>query len=447
MFTKVLIANRGEIALRVQRTCRRLGIATLAVHSDVDAGQPFATEADEAVCIGPGPVAQSYLRGDEILRVALERGASAIHPGYGLLSENAAFADSVEASGLVFIGPRSESIRQMGSKVAAREIARNAGLRLVPGSPALESLEQGALEAERIGFPLLVKASAGGGGIGMTRVKKPKKLEQALREAMDKGERFFGDSTVFLEKLIESPHHVEVQLLGDGSGKVLHLGDRECSLQRRHQKLLEEAPGPFLNSAQRQDLCARAVSLAQSINYRGAGTVEFVADRDGNFYFLEMNTRLQVEHTVSEAIYGIDLVEWQLRIAAGEELSLEQHDLIPQGHALEFRICAEDPSRKFAPSPGRLERWCPPAEGPGLRLDSGVTQGSEVSPYYDSLLAKLIVHGADRAQAIARAREALEQFEVVGISTTIGFHRQVLEQPEFLAGNYSTDLSKEMLRL
>jgi acetyl-CoA carboxylase biotin carboxylase subunit len=446
MFTKVLIANRGEIALRVQRTCRRMGIATLAVHSEVDAGQPFVSQADEAVCIGPGPVAQSYLRGDEILRVALERGASAIHPGYGLLSENAAFADSIEAAGLTFIGPRSETIRQMGSKVAARELASHAGLSLVPGSPALESAEQGAVEAERIGFPLLVKASAGGGGIGMTRVKKPKKLDQALRDAMDKGDRFFGDSTVFLEKLIESPHHVEVQLLGDGRGKVLHLGDRECSLQRRHQKLLEEAPGPFLSDAQRQDLCSRAVALAESINYRGAGTVEFVADCDGNFYFLEMNTRLQVEHTVSEAIYGIDLVEWQLRIAAGQELSLEQNELIPQGHALEFRICAEDPSRKFAPSPGRLERWSPPAEGEGLRLDSGVAEGSEVSPYYDSLLAKLIVHGADRAQAIARAREALERFDVAGISTTIAFHRQVLERSEFLAGNYSTDLSKEMLR-
>ena len=444
MFSKVLIANRGEIALRVLKTCQRLGIQTVAVHSDVDAGLPFARRADQAFELGPAPVAQSYLNADLIIELAKRSGAQAIHPGYGLLSENAEFARKIEAAGLVFIGPTPESIVEMGSKVAARRIAQDAGLPLVPGTPAITSVEEGVREAERIGYPLLVKASAGGGGIGMTRVKKPARLERALLEAIDKGNRFFGDGTVFIEKLIEEPHHVEVQVLGDGRGHVVHLGDRECSMQRRHQKLLEEAPGPLLDERQRASLCAQAVALAKRINYRGAGTVEFVADASGAFYFLEMNTRLQVEHPVSELTHDIDLVEWQLRIAAGESLSLEQEQIQTRGHAIEFRICAEDPAKKFAPCPGTITRWVEPT-GEGIRVDSGVVSGSTVTPYYDSLLAKLIVYGEDREQAIERSKTALEGFVVEGIATTVAFHRASLDHPAFIAGNYTTNLSKEII--
>ena len=445
MFSKILIANRGEIALRVIKTCQRLGIDTVAVHSDVDTDMPFVLEADEAFELGPAPVAQSYLNAELIVDLALRSGAQAVHPGYGLLSENAAFARAVEAAGLAFVGPTPESIIQMGSKVAARQIAQAAGLPLVPGTPAVNSVEEGMQLAEAIGYPLLVKASAGGGGIGMTRVKKPAKLERALGEAIDKGNRFFGDGTVFIEKLIQEPHHVEVQVLGDGRGHVIHLGDRECSMQRRHQKLLEEAPGPFLNAAQRHRLCEQAVALAQSIDYRGAGTVEFVADAEGQFYFLEMNTRLQVEHPVSELTHDIDLVEWQLRIAAGEPLTVRQQDVASDGHAIEFRICAEDPSKRFAPCPGAITRWVEP-KGEGIRVDSGVREGSVVTPYYDSLLAKLIVFGSDRDEVIERAKLALNEFHVEGIATTIGFHRSSLEHPAFVAGNYTTDLSKEIIR-
>jgi acetyl-CoA carboxylase biotin carboxylase subunit len=299
-------------------------------------------------------------------------------------------------------------------------------------------------EAERLGYPLLVKASAGGGGIGMTRVKKPAKMERALQGAIEKGERFFGDGTVYLERLIDQPHHVEVQILGDGRGQVWHFGDRECSVQRRHQKLLEEAPGPFLDDAQRSALCAQAVALARRINYRGAGTVEFVADEHGQFYFLEMNTRLQVEHPVTEAVWGVDLVELQLKVAAGVTLDLDQDTLRPNGHALEFRLCAEDPSRKFAPCPGVVEVWDPPALGDGVRLDSGVEAGTVVSPYYDSLLAKLVVHGPDRDSACARARQALDDFHVQGLATTLPFHRAVLEHPDFIRGEYTTGLSKNI---
>ena len=445
MFSKILIANRGEIALRVIKTCRRLGVQTVAVHSDVDGDMPFVRQADQAFELGPAPVAQSYLNAELIVDVARRSGAQAVHPGYGLLSENADFARAVEDAGLAFVGPTPESIVHMGSKVAARQLARNAGLPLVPGTPAVTSVDQGVELAEEIGYPLLVKASAGGGGIGMTRVKKPKKLERALGEAIDKGHRFFGDGTVFIEKLIQEPHHVEVQVLGDGQGHVIHLGDRECSMQRRHQKLLEEAPGPFLDSAQRHLLCQQAVALAKSIDYRGAGTVEFVADAQGQFYFLEMNTRLQVEHPVSELTHDIDLVEWQLRIAAGEPLSLRQSDLTSRGHAIEFRICAEDPARRFAPCPGTITQWIEP-EGEGVRVDSGVCQGTEVTPFYDSLLAKLIVYGTDRNEAIARAKVALDDFRVEGIATTVGFHRASLDHPAFVAGNYTTDLSKEIIR-
>jgi acetyl-CoA carboxylase biotin carboxylase subunit len=444
MFSKVLVANRGEIALRVMQTCERLGIQTVAVHSDVDADMPFVRMADEAYEIGPAPVAQSYLDADQIVAIAQRVGAEAIHPGYGLLSENADFARLIESKGMAFIGPTPESIIEMGSKVAARQLAQSAGLPLVPGTPAVGSVEEGMSLAEAIGYPLLVKASAGGGGIGMTRVKKAARLERALNEAIDKGERFFGDGTVFIEKLIEEPHHVEVQILGDGRGKVLHIGDRECSMQRRHQKLLEEAPGPFLSAQKREELCGQAVELAQRINYRGAGTVEFVADAQGQFYFLEMNTRLQVEHPVSELTHGIDLVEWQLRIAAGEALTMEQSDLPCAGHAIEFRICAEDPSKRFAPCPGTINRWIEP-EGEGVRVDSGVTQGTQVTPYYDSLLAKLIVFGADRAEAIERSKAALDAFVVEGIATTIGFHRASLDHPKFVDGNYTTNLSKEII--
>jgi acetyl-CoA carboxylase biotin carboxylase subunit len=446
MIHTLLIANRGEIARRVMRTAQALGIRTVAVCSEADARAPFAREADVCEIIGPPPVAESYLRADRILEVAARHAVDAIHPGYGLLSENAAFARSVEEAGMAFVGPRPKTIELMGSKVRARAAAQRAGLQVVPGSEPVRSIADGLAAAEVIGFPLLVKASAGGGGIGMTQVRKPAKLERALDDSMARGERFFGDDTVFLERLIEAPHHVEVQVVGDGEGGVVHLFDRECSIQRRHQKLLEEAPGPFLDSAARAELCAAAVALAASVKYRGAGTVEFIADADGNFFFLEMNTRLQVEHTVTEMITGCDLVAAQLAIAGGGPLPWTQEELAITGHAIELRICAEDPERRFAPGPGTLSRWVEPT-GDSVRVDSGVCAGDDVTPYYDSLMAKLVVWGSDRGEAISRALEALSRFEIEGVPNTLAMHRQVLEHEVFVGGLYHTGFLKEHLGL
>jgi acetyl-CoA carboxylase, biotin carboxylase subunit len=446
MIKTLLVANRGEIARRVIRTAKALGIRTVAVCSEADQTAPFTQDADVFEVIGTAAVADSYLQVDRILAVAKRHGVDAIHPGYGLLSENAEFARSVEAAGMAFVGPSPETIELMGSKVEARSAAQKAGLAVVPGSPPVRNLAEGLAAAEAIGFPLLVKASAGGGGIGMTRVRKPAKLERALVDAMARGQRFFGDDTVFLERLVERPHHVEVQVLGDGKGGVIHFGDRECSIQRRHQKLLEEAPGPFLQTAARERLCAAAVALAASVNYRGAGTVEFIADAAGAFYFLEMNTRLQVEHTVTEMITGIDLVAAQLAVSNGEGLAWLQSDIEISGHAIEMRLCAEDPERRFAPGPGTLTRWNEPT-GDGVRVDSGVVEGDEVTPFYDSLMAKLVVWGEDRSEAIARALTALDGFEIEGVPSTLAMHRQVLEHEVFASGLYDTGFLKEHLNL
>ena len=444
MFKKILVANRGEIACRVLQSAQRLGVATVAVYSEADAKARHVRMADEAFCIGAAPVSESYLQIERVLDVMRKTGAEAVHPGYGLLSENAAFARAIESLGRVFIGPEASCIEAMGSKTRARAAAESAGVPVLPGSPLL-SADDDEIEAwgQRIGFPLLIKATAGGGGIGMKKVKKPEKLLRAAHQVQDQAERFFGDRGLFLERLVEEPHHCEVQILGDGLGNAIHLWDRECSVQRRHQKVLEEAPGPFLDETQREALCQAACALAASVSYRGAGTVEFLADASGAFYFLEMNTRLQVEHPVTEAITGMDLVEQQFRIALGEGLPCTQAEVTRHGHAIEFRICAEDPARRFAPCPGTIDSWDFP-EGEGIRLDTGVEVGTEVTPFYDSLLAKLIVYGSDRNEAIRRAADALARCRVEGIQTNLELHRQLLENERIQSGNYDTGILLDM---
>ena len=444
MFKKILIANRGEIACRVIRTAGRLGVETVAVYSEADEGALHVRLADEAYCVGPAPVAESYLQIERVLDVMKKTGAEAVHPGYGLLSENADFARAVEAAGAVFIGPEPDCIEAMGSKTQARAAAESAGVPVLPGSPLLAS-DDAEIEAwgQRIGFPLLIKATAGGGGIGMKKVKKPERLLRSAHQVQDQAERFFGERGGFLERLLEAPHHCEVQVLGDGLGGAIHLWDRECSVQRRHQKVLEEAPGPFLQESQREALCQSACDLAASVHYRGAGTVEFLADATGAFYFLEMNTRLQVEHPVTELVTGIDLVEQQMRVASGEGLPCAQEAVKRTGHAIEFRICAEDPDRRFAPCPGTIEVWEFP-QGEGIRLDTGVEAGTEVTPFYDSLLAKLIISGNDRDQALDRAADALSRCRIEGIQTNLALHRQLVEAEPVRLGNYDTGLLSEM---
>ena len=437
MFRKVLIANRGEIALRVVRACKELGIETVTVHSTADANSLHVRFADQSICIGPPQASESYLNLPRLLSAIEISGADAVHPGYGFLAENAGFADTLTNAGVTFIGPTGDQIRRMGDKATAKATVRKAGTPLVPGSDGLLDTVEEALEvAEAVGYPVLLKATAGGGGKGMkiaqTRDDLPSAFQLARAEAM----ACFGNGDLYLEKLVLRPRHIEVQVLGDKHGNVVHLGERECSLQRRHQKVLEEAPSPLVDDDMRRRMGEAAVAAAKAINYNTAGTVEFLADNERNFYFIEMNTRIQVEHPVTEAITGVDLVKQMIRSAAGEPLPFTQEDIQFRGHAIECRINAEDPVT-FAPSPGTITGYHEPG-GLGVRVDSWVHDRAKVLPYYDSLLAKLIVWGEDRDAAVARMRWALDEYVVEGIRTTVPFHRQVLRDPEFLSGDLDT---------
>jgi 3-methylcrotonyl-CoA carboxylase alpha subunit len=441
MFSKILIANRGEIACRVIKTARRLGIATVAVYSEADADARHVRLADEAVLIGPSAARESYLVGARILEVAKRTGAQAIHPGYGFLSENAEFAELCEKAGLVFIGPPASSIRAMGSKSAAKVLMETAGVPLVPGYHG-DNQDPAFLteQADRIGYPVLIKASAGGGGKGMRRVDAAADFEAALASCKREAVNAFGDDRVLVEKYLLEPRHIEIQVFGDTHGNVVHLFERDCSVQRRHQKLLEEAPAPGMTPERRAAMGQAAVNAAKAVGYVGAGTVEFIANQDGGFYFMEMNTRLQVEHPVTEMITGLDLVEWQLRVASGQPLPLTQEQLRIHGHAIEARVYAEDPDKGFLPSTGRLVHLIPPSESDSVRVDTGVEQGDEITPYYDPMIAKLIVWGADRKQALARMRQALAQYRVVGVSNNINFLSRLVALPSFANAALDTGL-------
>jgi acetyl-CoA carboxylase biotin carboxylase subunit len=434
-FRKVLIANRGEIALRVHRACQEMGIQTVAVHSTADNTAMHVRLADESVCIGPPPARESYLNMAAILSAAAITGADAIHPGYGFLSENASFAEMVEAHGLAFIGPSPEHIRMMGDKIAAKDAMRRLGVPLVPGSTgALESLDEARAVAEEIKYPVLVKAAAGGGGRGMKVARSAAELEEAWRVARTEAKAAFGDDSVYMEKYLDRPRHIELQVLADTHGSVVHFGERDCSLQRRHQKLVEEAGSPVLDAAARDELGANVTRALRELGYRNAGTLEFLW-QDGQFAFIEMNTRLQVEHPVTEMLCGVDLVKEQVRIAAGEPIGYGQGEIRFSGHAIECRITAEDPD-SFAPSPGRVDMYHAPG-GLGVRVDSALYSGYVVPPHYDSLVAKLVVHGATRAEAIARLKRALAEMVVSGIRTTLPLHQRIVADPEFQAGDYT----------
>jgi acetyl-CoA carboxylase, biotin carboxylase subunit len=438
MFKKILIANRGEIAVRVMRACREMGIATVAVYSDADRKALHVLYADEAYHIGPAPSAQSYLRIDRVLEVARRSGAEAIHPGYGFLSENAQFARACQGAGIVFIGPPAAAMELMGAKTSSRQVLLRAGLPVVPGTDHnLESLDEVQRVAEKIGYPIMLKASAGGGGKGLRLVDSPRELESAFRDARSEAQNAFNDPSIYVEKYIEQPHHVEIQVLGDLHGNLIYLGERECSLQRRHQKVMEECPSPLVDDDLRRRMGETAVRIAALAGYSNAGTVEFLLDAEHHFHFLEMNTRLQVEHPVTEVVVGIDLVKEQIRLSSGEPMRWKQGDVRLRGAALECRIYAEDPANNFFPSPGLITRLQNPS-GPGVRRDSGVYEGWTVPTEYDPLLAKLVVWGTDRDEAIARMRRALGEYEVFGIRTNIPFFRQILEHPDFIAGRCDT---------
>ncbi len=435
MFNKVLIANRGEIALRIQRACRELGIPTVAVHSTADAEAMHVRLADESVCIGPPAARDSYLNVPAILSAAAITGADAIHPGYGFLSENADFAQMVEEHGFVFIGPTADHIRMMGDKIAAKTAMASLGVPLVSGSAgAVTDMDEAIAVAERIGYPVLIKAAAGGGGRGMKVASSPEGLEEAWRVARTEARTAFGNDAVYIEKYLDRPRHIELQVMADNHGNVVHFGERDCSLQRRHQKLLEEAGSPALTAAERDAIGETVTSALKKLGYRNAGTIEFLY-QDGQFSFIEMNTRLQVEHPVTEMVCGIDLVREQIRIAAGQPLGYTQADVTFTGHAIECRITAEDPDT-FMPTPGRVTAFHAPG-GLGVRVDSALYAGYLVPPYYDSMIAKLIVHAPDRPQAIARMRRALAEFAVLGIKTTLPLHQRIVEAPEFQAGDYT----------
>ncbi|MGQ9497864.1 MAG: acetyl-CoA carboxylase biotin carboxylase subunit [Desulfotomaculales bacterium] len=438
MFDKLLIANRGEIAVRVIRACRELGIKTVAVYSEADRNALHVSMADEAFCIGPPPAAKSYLNITGIISVAEVTGADAIHPGYGFLAENAAFAEVCESCGITFVGPPVTALEVMGAKARARESVAAAEVPVVPGSGGVVTAKEAVEVAEEIGYPVLIKASAGGGGRGMRIAHHREDLLQALQTAQAEAQAAFGNPDVYIEKYIEEPRHIEVQVLGDRYGKIIHLGERDCSVQRRNQKLLEEAPSPAVTPALRQQLGEAAVRAARSVGYYNAGTVEFLLDRNNNFYFIEMNARIQVEHPVTEMVTGLDLVKEQIRIAAGEPLTLNQEDIAINGWAIECRINAEDAWRDFAPCPGRVTAYLPPG-GPGVRVDSALYQGYEVTSYYDSLLAKLIVWGKDRREAIARMERALGEFIIEGVATTIPFHQRVVNNAFFRRGEVYTN--------
>lgn len=446
MFKKVLIANRGEIAVRVMRSLREMGIATVAVYSEADRKALHVRMADEAYCVGPAPSAESYLRAEVILDVARKSGAEAIHPGYGFLSENADFARACEAAGITFIGPKPYAIEAMGEKTRARQLMEKAGVPLVPGTKdAVEDAAEALAIAEKMGFPVLVKASAGGGGKGMRRVDDPAEFVQSFEGARREALSAFGNGDVYVEKYVLNPRHVEIQVLADGHGNVVHLFERDCSVQRRHQKIIEETPCPVLKEETRQRMGQVACDAARAVDYIGAGTVEFLLDANGDFYFLEMNTRLQVEHPITEMITGLDLVRWQVHIAAGHPLDFEQSQVTRRGAAVECRIYAEDPENNFMPSPGPLHVLKTPS-GPGVREDGGVYEGGEVTVHYDPMIAKLITWGEDRQHAIERMRRALSEYVVGGIATNIAFHREVLDHPDFVSGEYTTDFVPRWLK-
>jgi len=435
---KVLIANRGEIAMRIIRACRELNIDTVSIFSEADRRSLHVRQADEAVCIGAAPAAESYLNVDSIIAAARETGADAIHPGYGFLAENADFAARVAGEGLVFIGPPASVMRAMGNKIDARRAMRDAGVPIVPGSTTgSDRVKDVVKDALAIDGPVMIKASAGGGGKGMRSVEDRRGVESAVREAIGEAQSAFGDGTVYVEKRIDSPRHVEFQILGDTHGHIVHLCERECSVQRRHQKVLEETPSPALTPELRMAMGNAALAAARAVHYENAGTIEFILDRDGAFYFLEMNTRIQVEHPITEMTTGVDLVQWQLRIARGEELAFVQEQIAPRGHAIECRIYAEDETRNFVPSCGRIDCLSEPS-GPGIRNDSGVYEGWEVSPYYDPILSKLIVLGENREAARRRMLCALDEYVVLGVRTSIGLHGRILRHPEFISENVDT---------
>src|SRR6266853_2178808 len=438
MFKKVLIANRGEIALRVIRACKELGIGTIAVYSEADRESLHVRFADDDVCIGRPPSRDSYLNIPRIIAAAEITGADAIHPGYGFLAENAEFADIVATSNITFIGPSGEQIRQIGDKAAARKLAQKLKVPTVPGSPGpVEAADEGLKVAEKIGFPVIIKAAAGGGGKGMRVASDAEQFAQAFTLAKQEALAAFGSGEVYIEKYLARPRHIEIQIMGDTHGKVMHLCERDCSVQRRHQKLIEEAPSPVLSQEQREAIGASAVRLAQEIGYVGAGTIEFLLDEDGSFYCMEMNTRIQVEHPVTEMCTNFDLVKEQIRVAAGEPLSFVMNGNRLRGHAIECRVNAEHPSRNFQPSPGLITAYHPPG-GPGVRVDTHIYAGYTVPPYYDSLLAKVIVHGNTRTEALARMRQALDSFIIEGVTTTIPFLGRVMRHPDFVAGKVDT---------
>ena len=453
MFTKILIANRGEIACRVIKTAQKMGIKTVAVYSDADRDARHVMLADEAVHIGPAPSRESYLLADKIIAACKQTGAQAVHPGYGFLSENASFAKRLEEEGIIFIGPKHHSIAAMGDKIESKKLAGAAGVNCIPGvNDAIETPEKAVEIAQDIGYPVMIKASAGGGGKGLRVAFNDKEAFDGFTSCRNEARNSFGDDRVFIEKFVEEPRHIEIQLIGDSFGNVLYLNERECSIQRRHQKVIEEAPSPFISEATRKAMGEQAVQLAKAVNYQSAGTVEFVVGRDQSFYFLEMNTRLQVEHPVTECITGLDLVELMIRVAAGEKLPLTQAEVKREGWAIECRINAEDPFRNFLPSTGRLVRFQPPKETmfaadtsqwQGVRVDTGVQDGGEIPMFYDSMIAKLIVHGKDRLDAIAKMREALNGFVIRGVSSNIPFQAALLAHPRFVAGDFNTGFIAE----
>ncbi len=448
MLKKILVANRGEIAVRIVRACQELGYDAVAVYSEADRMAPHVRMAQEAYAIGPSQAVESYLRGDKIIDVAKKSGADGIHPGYGFLAENADFAQTVVDAGLTWIGPSPKAIRLMGDKLTARETMAAANVPLVPGTDQSTNMTDDDLitAAPDIGYPLLVKAAAGGGGKGMRNVQRPEDLAEAIRTARREAQAAFGDDRVYLEKLIENARHIEIQILGDEHGNVIHLGERECSIQRRHQKLIEEAPSSVVDEKLRQTMGNIAVKAAKAVNYQSAGTMEFVMDKDKNFYFLEMNTRLQVEHPVTEMVTGVDIVKEMLRIASGRKLRYQQSDIQVKGWAMECRVLAEDHRNNFMPSIGKIVGLTTPT-GPGVRVDSGIYYGSEVSPYYDSMLAKLIVLGETRGEAILRMRRALEEFRITGITTVLPLHMQMMNSTRFQAGQIDTTFLEQTFNL
>lgn len=446
MFSKILVANRGEIALRIFRACRELGIATVAVYSEADRDAPYMKLADEAICIGPPAPSQSYLRADRIIAAAEVANVDAIHPGYGFLAENATFAEQCRASKIEFIGPAADTIRLLGDKAAAKKLAKKTRVKTVPGSEGVVEEDDEAVRlAADIGYPVMIKAAAGGGGRGMRIAHNEATLRTQIRNARTEAENAFKDGRVYIEKLVEQPRHVEVQILADQHGNTIHLWERDCTLQRRHQKLVEESPSPAISDKTREELCKSAVRLVEAAGYFSAGTVEFIVDKHGGFYFLEVNTRIQVEHPVTELISGVDLIKWMIRIAAGEKLTLRQKDIPRNGAAIEVRINAEDPQHGFRPSPGKILEFRPPG-GLGVRFDSHACAGYTISPFYDSLVGKLIVHARDREEAIRLMRRCLDEFHIDPIKTTIPLLRQIFEHSDFMSSNIDTGFIERMMQ-